>query len=136
MPDTHHTFLVPDFIATKIKALNPPKSLMEIAVEAGFSRLETFEYVLTGDITLPMDRVRQLAAVIDCPVDELTRLAIKDWRLERFVGPVLDAYGQDDVTAAEHELIRLLRAHRGSQDLVLDDAVRVWITDFPRAASA
>ena len=135
MPDTH-TYLVPDYLAAKVKALNPPKSIIEIAAEAGFRRLATFQHVITGDIALPMDRVPKLAAAIGCPVDELTRLALKDWRLERLVQPVLDAYGQSDVTAAEYELLGLLRAHRGSQHLAVNDAVRAWVAAFPQAASS
>src|SRR5690606_22264270 len=101
---------------------------------AGFRRLETLSHVLTGDIALPMDRVGQLAAAINCPVQELSRLALKDWRLGRLLGPLLDAAGQNDITAEEHELIALLRAHRGSRQLVINDAVRAWIAAYPAAA--
>jgi hypothetical protein len=128
------SFLVPDFISAKIKALNPSKSLLQIADEAGFRRLETLSNVITGHIALPMDRVGQLAAAIDCSVGELTRLALKDWRLERLLGPLLNAAAQDNTTTEEHEIIALLRAHRGSREFVIDDKVRAWVAAFPEAA--
>ena len=130
MPSTH-SYLTPDFIAAKIKALTPPKSLLQIATEAGFRRFETLEAILTGDIALPMNHVRQLAGVINCSVAELTRLALKDWGLERVIGSIIEDTQAHNPTIAELDLLSRLRLQRGGRDLVIDDEVLAWIAAFP-----
>ncbi len=133
MPSTHE-YLVPALLVAKIEAMSPPKPLEQIARESGFRNVETLEHVINGDVALSPKHTFMLARSIGFPPAELLRLVIKDWRLESLVDPILHAFSQTEVTSSELELIALLREHRGSHELVVDDAVRDWVTTFPAAA--
>ena len=128
------SYAVPDFLVARIAELTPPKSIEQIAREAGFSKSSMLELVLTGEIALPFDRTFSLARAVNARPADLFRLALRDWRLERLVAPIMDMVEATDFTDGELELIALLRQHRGSGELILDENVLEWIKSFPKAA--
>ncbi len=133
--NTTPAFACAAYLSASIQRLQPPKSIEQIAHEAGFRRAVMLEAVLSGEVALPMDRTFHLAGVVRCDRAELFKLAMKDHRLDRTLLPMLEALDEFMVTEEELHLLGLVRKRLAGRDLFMTDAVEEWVETFPPEAT-
>lgn len=129
--NTPTSFACAGYLTAAIAGLTPPKTLEEISREAGFTKPDTLAAVLAGEVALPLERIFPLALAIRCDRGALFKLAIKDWRLERALLPMLEALEEFRVSESELQLLALLRQRLSGRELVITDVVVEWVETFP-----
>lgn len=125
------TFACAGHLTARIAELTPPKTIEEISSAAGFAKVGTLHAVLAGKVALPLERIFALARAIRCDRAELFKLAMKDWRLERTLLPMLEALEEFRVTEGELQVLALLRQQLAGRELVITDAVVGWVETYP-----
>lgn len=68
---------LPKFIEKRILELRPRKTQSEIAIKAGFTRVNVLSMIKTGSIRLPLDRVSGLADALEVDSGRLFQLALE-----------------------------------------------------------
>jgi hypothetical protein len=132
---TTTTFGCPSVLNARIAELSPPKSIQQIASEAGFRNAATLAAVLAGEVALPIDRTFDLARAVRCSPAQLFKLAASDWKLHKSLLPMLDALEEFKVTEGELHLLSLVRKRLAGRDLIITSPIEEWVEAFPLEAS-
>lgn len=97
------TNAIVDFLKAKLAETNVP------ADEGGFPHGQLFRIVLSGNAKLPLDRVEEVAQLLDCDKRQLFRLAMLQFYTEDAVR-LFERMLTDQVTGAEKMWLHEIRS--------------------------
>ena len=110
------------YIAKRVLELRPKKQ-KEIAREAGFANPNIITMFKQGSAKVPLDRVPQLAAALECDPRYLFRLALEQEGIETQRAAINDVFGTV-VSRNEVAWIEQIREASGHSDPALTQRAR------------
>lgn len=104
-----------DFLVRRVLELEPRKSRLQIANEAGFASPNIITTITQGSGTLPLDRVPSMARALECDPIYLMRLALEQEVGSQTAQAMIEVFGTP-VTANELGWLEAIREASGNKD--------------------